>query len=402
MARLGVRTPGGRDALAAGVLIALSSARLLPVVHGDLLDGLPVWAVGVGFLLATADLATVAVRRRHAVLALVAATAIPLVSILLPTRPALIGLGVVVCSYTVASRLPLSRGPLVIAACAAVHTLGGLLGTSSGGDHGGLLTFWGVLAGDVPGMVAAVAAAYFLPATAGFYVQATRAAAAREAARIVHEREERARTAVAEERARIARELHDIAAHDLSAIVIQAGAADRLLDRDPAAVRATLRAIRSQGRDTLAALRALVGLMRETDPESVDGRAPVLARVEETVRRSRATGMSVKVHASGRPRPLPVTTDLAVSRLVREALTNARRHAPGAAISVRTAFDDTGFAVTVRNTRPTRTPLPPASDGGYGLLGMRERVNHAGGELSVGPQPDGGWLVSASFPVSRP
>ncbi|GAA3012788.1 sensor histidine kinase [Streptosporangium longisporum] len=402
MARLGVRTPEGRDTLVAAVLIALSSARLLPTVHGDRLAGLPAWAVGVGFLLATADLATIAVRRRRPVLALATATVIPLVGVLLPTRPAFIGIGIVACSYTVASRLPLARAPIVVAVCAAVHTLGALLGTAAGGDHGGLLTFWGVLPGDIPGMVAAVAAAYLLPATAGFYVQATRAAAARAAARIVHEREERARAAVAEERARIARELHDIAAHDLSAIVVQAGAADRLLDRDPAAVRATLRAIRSQGRDTLAALRALVGLMRETDPDSVDGRAPALARLEETVRRSRATGMDVEVRASGRPRPLPVTTDLAVSRLVREALTNARRHAPGSAVSVTTTFDDTRFAVTVRNTRPARTPSLPATDRGYGLLGMRERVSHAGGELTVGPQPDGGWLVSASFPAEHP
>lgn len=399
IARLGVRTPEGRDTLVAAVLIVLSSARLLLVVHGDQLAAFPGWAVGVGFLLATADLATIAFRRRRTVLALLTATTIPLVSTLLPTRPALIGLGVVVCSYTVASRIPQAKATIVIAACAAAHALGGLLSTAAGGDAGGLLTFWGVPPGDAPGMVASVAAAYLLPATAGFYVQATRASAARAAARVVREREERARTAVVEERARIARELHDIAAHDLSAIVVQAGAADRLLDRDPEAARATLRAIRVQGRDTLAALRALVGLMRETDPESADGRAPALAGMEETINRSRATGMDVAVHSSGQPRPLPVTTDLAVSRLMREALTNARRHSPGAPVSVTTAFDETGFAVTVRNARPTRTPPPPAANGGYGLLGMRERVHHAGGELTVGPQPDGGWLVSASFPT---
>ncbi|MBB5084321.1 sensor histidine kinase [Nonomuraea endophytica] len=404
-ARLGVRTAAGRDALAAALLILLSTARLLPAVHNGTLSALAPGVVAIGFTSAAADLATIALRRIRPVLALAAASVIPLAAMLLPARPALIGVGAVVCSYTVACLLPQVRATVAIVVCGAVHASGGVFATLAGGGHGGLLTFWGVLPGDLAGMAAAVAAAYLLPATAGFAVQARRAGAARAAASIARDREERARTAVAEERARIARELHDIAAHDLSAIVVQAGAADRLLDRDPAAARATLRAIRSQGRDTLAALRALVGLMRDSEPGAADGRAPALTGVEETVRRFRTTGMDVEVSATGEPRPLPVTTGLAVSRLVREALTNARRHAPGAKVSVTTTFGEAGFAVAVRNTRPDRAARPTGadgSDGGYGLLGMRERVTHAGGALTVGPQPDGGWLVSASFPAAMP
>lgn len=405
-ARPGAGLPEGWDVLVAAVLAVVVTARLAFVLDDARMAGLPGWAFGVSHLLALADLATIAFRRSHAVPALVAATVIPLVSMLLPTRSALIGVGVLICSYTVASRLPQVRATVVVSACAAGHMLGGLLLSAAGADHGGLLTFWGVARGDVPGMVAAVTAAYLLPATLGFSVRSRRAAKAREAARIAGEQEERARAAVAEERARIARELHDIAAHDLSAIVVQAGAADRLLDRDPAAARATLRAIRAQGRDTLVSMRALVGIMREseigTDLDSAGGRAPTLAGLEETVRRSRTTGMDVELRATGEPRTLPVTVDLAASRLVREALVNARRHSPGASVSVTTAFGDAEFVVAVRNSSPARTPPPAEPNGGHGLLGMRERVNHAGGELTIGPQPDGGWLVSATFPLERP
>lgn len=400
--RLRLRTPEARDTLLAAALIGVSLARLLPAIQRGRLTAFPGWAVGVGYLLATADLATIAIRRRRPVLALAVATVIPLLGAMLPTRPAFLGVGVVVGAYTVASILPQTRATLVIALCGAVHVLGGLTITAAGGDHGGLLTFWGVTSGDTAGMVAAAAAAYFLPATAGFYVQARRAAVTRQAAQVAREREERARAAVMEERARIARELHDIAAHDLSAIVVQAGAADRLLDRDPAAARATLRAIRSQGRETLTALRALVGIMRDTHP---DDRAPTLAHMDETIRRSQAAGMTVDAETSGRPRPLAVTVDLAASRLLQEALTNARLHAPGAPVTVTTVYDEGSLQMTIRNKAPAQpASIPgPRSDpgGGYGLLGMRERVLHAGGTLAVGPQPDGGWLVSATFPTEE-
>ncbi|MER5643569.1 histidine kinase [Streptosporangium sp. NPDC002524] len=424
-ARLGIRTPQGRDTAVAVVLAVLSLARLLLVfVSGEAraaLAALPVWAIGCGYLLATADLATIAVRRRWPGAALVVAMVIPLVGAVLPTRPPLLGVGVVVCAYTVASLLPPPRATLIVAVSCVAHLLGGLAIVAAGGDVGGLLTFWGVTHMDGPAMTAAVVAAYSAPAVAGFHIQARRAGAARTAARIEREREERARAAVLEERARIARELHDIAAHDLSAIVVQAGAADRQLDRDPEAARETLRAIRAQGRETLTALRALVGLMREngTEPDTGDGRVPALARMEEIVRRSRASGMTVETHTRGEPRPLPLTADLAASRLLQEALTNARRHAPGAAVTVVTVFEDRAVRVTVRNAAPPRPPdgknsaglasggilalgggaLGGGADGGYGLVGMRERVRHAGGSLIVGPHPDGGWQVAADFPA---
>jgi signal transduction histidine kinase len=123
----------------------------------------------------------------------------------------------------------------------------------------------------------------------------------------------------------------------------------------------------------------------------------------ETIRRSQATGMIVDTETSGRPRPLPVTIDLAASRLLQEALTNARLHAPGAPVTVTTAFHDRSLQMTIRNKAPAHPASNPASHsgGGYGLLGMRERVHHAGGTLTVGPQPGGGWLVSATFPTEE-
>jgi DNA-binding CsgD family transcriptional regulator len=151
------------------------------------------------------------------------------------------------------------------------------------------------------------------------------------------EQHERARLAVAEERGRIARELHDIAAHDLSAMVVQAGAADRLVDRDADAAKATLASVRRQVRETLTSLRQLVGVVRQSDEAGRRAPQPALERLDELVATARKGGMAVETTWSGAGRPLPPAVDLAAYRIVQESLTNARHHAPGAAVSVAVA-----------------------------------------------------------------
>ncbi|GAA3744394.1 signal transduction histidine kinase [Spinactinospora alkalitolerans] len=410
-ARLGIRTATGRDTAAAAVLAAVGLSRLPLVTVLAPAPPFALWALFAGHLLATLDFGTIAVRRSHPRAALVIATVIPLVSAVLPTRPPLIGVGLAVCSYTVAALLPRREAAPLIAACLAAHVLGGVAVASAGGDLGGLLTFWGAAHGDLLDRVVAPAAPYLVAALIGSYARTRRAYAAEHTARLEREREERARAAVTEERTRIARELHDIAAHDLSAIVVQAGAADRLLDQDPDAARAVLRGIREQGRETLTALRGLVGIMRGDpradgpgDDPGHDDRAPqpTLARLDELVRRARDSGMRVEVEARGAPRPLPPAVDLAASRIVQEGLANARRHAPGATVTLSTVFDEEELRVAVRNT-PAREPAwNDSSPGGHGLLGMRERVLHAGGSLIAGPLAAGGWRVEARFTVPAP
>jgi signal transduction histidine kinase len=410
LARLGVRSPQGRDTVAAAVLAVLGLGRVgvALAVGGGRLPA-PVWVVAAANLAATADLATIALRRRAPRTALAAATAVVLAAAALPERYALTGLGVLVCAYTVASLLPWRQAATALAACALAHAVGGAAITAAGGELALLLTFWQVDGHDLVDVALASAASFAIPGLVGAYVQTRRAYTAEllaRAERLERERDERARAAVAEERSRIARELHDVAAHDLSAIVIQAGAADRLVDRDAPAAKATLRAIREQGRETLAAMRQLVGVVRDSEGDA-DGRAPqpTLARTEELVARARGAGMAVRVTASGLGRPLPPAVDLAAYRVVQEALTNARRHAPGAQATVTVRVDDQGVRVAVANGPPAGPAAgAPADDlgGGRGLAGMRERVQLAGGVLSAGPTAEGGWLVEARLPGPGP
>jgi signal transduction histidine kinase len=293
--------------------------------------------------------------------ALALATAAVVAAAALPVRYAMTGLGVLVCAYTVATLPPWRRAAAVLGACALAHA----------------------------------------------------AELVARAERLEREQQERARLAVVEERGRMARELHDIAAHDLSAIVVQAGAADRLVGRDATAAKATLASIRRQGRETLTAPRQLVGVVRDSDEAGPRAPQPTLARLDELVAGAREGGMAVETTWSGHGRPLPPAVDLSAYRIVQEALTNARRHAPGAAVSVAVAVDDSGARVVVANgppgngSEPAPGRRPIDSDrrdrrSGHGLAGMRERVQLTGGTLIAGPTGQGGWRVEARLPTPPP
>jgi signal transduction histidine kinase len=348
-------------------------------------------------VMTVAGCGTVAVRRRWPRAALTEATALVLACAALGIRSVGPGLGLVVCAYTVATRFPWRTAGPVFVGLAVSHAAGGILLTRLGKDVSDLPTFWGVSGPDLDGTITATIASYVLPAALGSVVRSRRAHTAEliaRADRLEAEREQRDRAAAQAERGRIARELHDIAAHDLSAIVVQAGAADRLVDADPAGAKAVLRDIRGQGRATLAALRQLVGVLRDND---TGGRTPQpsLARVGDLIAVARAAGVTVDLVAEGEGAPLSALADLTAFRVIQEALTNARIHAPGAAVRVRITHG-AGVSIVVRNVLRGA----PASNGGHGLIGMRERVRQAGGTLRVGPTRDGHWEVAAHLPAA--
>lgn len=409
LARIGRWSPAGRDLAAAGLLAILSLARTPKVIdihHGTLSTGALVGMQSLAML----DCATVAVRRRSPLLALGIATLVPLVAVLMPGRLTFIGLGLPVCAYTVARLLPRDVALVAVVAAALVHGVGGIAAVAAGGDTAGVATFWGVAPAERTDLLIATAASILLPALLGSYVQ-TREAYTREVnarlARLAREREEKARRAVRDERGRIAGELHDIAAHDLSAIVVQAGAADRLVERDPEAVRELLQRIRAQGRDTLTALRGLVGIVRERaerdgDAAGVDGRSPQpsLKRLSGLVQHARGAGMRVDVTVAGTPHALAPAADLAAYRVLQEALANARQHAPGTPVDLSLGYEPGWLQIAVRNPRPA--DVAPRSGGGHGLLVMSERVSRAGGDVAAGPSEDGGWRVDARLPTAEP
>ncbi|MFF7750745.1 histidine kinase [Streptomyces sp. NPDC007971] len=202
------------------------------------------------------------------------------------------------------------------------------------------------------------------------------------------------RTAGDQERRRLARELHDVSAHHLTSVVVTVDAARRLRDSRPELAAEALSFAERTGRETVAALQRLVGLLRDTDPP---GPGITSAGIEELVAGFGRLGRPVAAHI---PDDLTGPAAEAIHGIVREALTNALRHAPGAAARVLVRRVDGVLELTVENA-PPRTLAPHDAGGlgaGRGLAGMRERAAAAGGELSAGPGPDGGWLVRATLP----
>ncbi|WP_128978312.1 sensor histidine kinase [Streptomyces roseicoloratus] len=222
--------------------------------------------------------------------------------------------------------------------------------------------------------------------------------------------EERARRALLEERGRIARELHDVVAHHMSVISIQAQVAPHLVADPSPELRENLAGIRQNAVDALTELRRVLGVLRGdgADEHGTDGRAagarhapqPTLERLGDLLANVRAAGLDVTAESRGEPRPLSPGTELSAYRIVQEALSNAMRHAPGARATVRTHYHRDGLTVRITNTAPARPAgTGPRTEPGHGLLGMRERTAMLGGELAAGPVPGGGWEVTATLPA---
>jgi signal transduction histidine kinase len=213
---------------------------------------------------------------------------------------------------------------------------------------------------------------------------------------LAREQEARERAAVAGERVRLARELHDVVAHSVSTMVVQAEAGASLLGRDPERARDAFVSITSSGRQALDELRRMVGLLRGSDDETTLGPQPGLDRLPALVERVRAVGLPVELKIEGKARPLPKGVDLSAYRIVQEALTNTLKHArpAHARVTVRYRNDDVELEV-VDDGRHNQNGSHP----GHGIAGMRERVRLYGGTLETGHGDGGGFIVRARLPA---
>ncbi len=204
--------------------------------------------------------------------------------------------------------------------------------------------------------------------------------------------------AVQAERLRIARELHDMIAHSVGVIAIQAGAGRRVIDTQPAEARDALAAIEDTSRDTLAALRRMLGTLRRSDPgpEAVDyAPAPGLTDLGGLVARTREAGVQVRVEWRGSRDPLPPDVDLSAFRIVQEAVTNVIRHSGTQRCDVVVVRDAAGLTLAITDDGQGG----PVAESGHGITGMRERVALLGGDFTAGPHPGGGFQVTARLPV---
>jgi signal transduction histidine kinase len=219
------------------------------------------------------------------------------------------------------------------------------------------------------------------------------------------ERDHLARLAVADERAAIARELHDVVAHSLAVMIVQADGATYTLDADKEQARGALKAIGATGRDALEDMRRLVGLLRGTEgggDVAPDRRRVALDQLDVLVERARSAGLGVEVERDGEPPHLAPGEELTVYRVVQEALTNALRHAgAGAKAKLALRYSAEAVEVSIVDDGAGRRPAEPVRADGHGLVGMRERVAVHDGACTVGPRPEGGWRVWVRLPVRR-
>lgn len=219
------------------------------------------------------------------------------------------------------------------------------------------------------------------------------------ATRLERERETALRAAVAGEQARIARELHDVVAHSVSVMVVQAGAARKVLDTSPEASRQAILAVESTGREAMGELRKMLGLLNDAEAETLDlAPQPGLDQVEPLVRRVEEAGLPVELHIKGTQRPLPQSVDLAAYRIVQEALTNCLKYSGMAATEVNLEYREQELKLEILDQGKN---LPASANGavGRGLVGMRERVALYGGTLEAGPCLERGYAVRAWLPL---
>jgi signal transduction histidine kinase len=220
------------------------------------------------------------------------------------------------------------------------------------------------------------------------------------ASRLEREREAALKAAVAGEQARIARELHDVVAHSVGVMVVQAGAARKILDQSPAEARQALVAVESTGRETMSELRTMLGLFSDGDAATAElAPQPGLNQIEPLIKRVGDAGLPVELHIKGVPRQLPQGVDLAAYRIVQEALTNCLKYSGLAMTEVNLEFREGELKLEVLDQGQPQ-PAGAAAALGRGLVGMRERVAVYGGTLEAGPCLERGYAVRAWLPLS--
>jgi signal transduction histidine kinase len=269
----------------------------------------------------------------------------------------------------------------VIAAAATLVTL--MAATGAGNP-------FGVAGGGfelIPGLIAAALFAGLAVSNRRAYIASIEALA-----------EDDARRRVDEERLRIARELHDVVAHTMATINVQAGVAAHVLGDRPDAAAEALQSIKIASKEGLRELRAILNVLRQADEADSTQPAPGLAQIDALITGTARAGLATSLVRAGNARPLPAAVDLAAYRIVQESLTNAIRHAGTAAATVSLTYDGAELRIDVTDTG-RGTPAGAAHGGGHGIAGMRERAASVAGSLEAGPAPGGGYRVTARLPT---
>ncbi|MGJ5897499.1 sensor histidine kinase [Streptomyces sp. V2] len=377
-------------AIAAGVLVCMLAGSFVEP-HGD--RGVS-WGVStpdpLSLVLMTLGAIALIFRRRAPIRVLAATSGVSLAECLTAGDP---------------------RAPVVMSAVVALFTVAASTDRSTTLRLGVLtvtvLTGAAMLAGPLPWYAQenlGIFAWTGIGATAGDAVRSRRAvvqAIRDRAERAERTREEEARRRVAEERLRIARDLHDVVAHHIALVNVQAGVAAHVMDKRPDQAKEALAHVREASRSALNELRATVGLLRQSgDPEAPTEPAPGLGRLDELADTFRNAGLKVEVARADQDTTLPAAVDLAAYRVIQEALTNVQKHAGGdAKAEVSVVRVGPNVEITVLDNGAPPEDRPGESGGGHGLLGMRERVTALRGTLTTGPRYGGGFRVHAILPV---
>jgi signal transduction histidine kinase len=373
--------------------------------HPSLVDGVLAFVlvlIGTGSVLSSsggwgavpfsvAIVVPVVFRRKHPVGAFAVATAIGAAQVL-TAGPSGADLAIVVLLYTLAAYRPRSISVTGLVICLFGSVVGVTRWTPSQ-----LSLFHTIVVGSI--LFAGPVLIAWVVGDSMRYRRGYYAALEDRAARLERERDAQAQIAAAAERARIARELHDVVAHNVSVMVVQADGASYALDSDPEKARQALAAIAGTGRQALAEMRRLLGVLRSDDGETGLAPLPGIGQLAELLQQTRAAGLAVDFTVEGVPGPLPGGVALAAYRIVQESLTNTRKHGgPTASARVTLRYCEDVLVLSIADDG--RGAAAAADGAGHGMTGMRERVALYGGTLRAGPRPGGGYQVTARLPLT--
>ncbi|MFE3518330.1 sensor histidine kinase [Streptomyces sp. NPDC059166] len=388
------RHPTGVDTLWAVLLLGVSGVSIVADQESSGSERVAAVPIAVGLC------TVVALRRRAPERMLLLAILMGLAQLAFGVRPRVPDFAMLVITYTVATVGERRAARLALGCALTAAGLSRLRWPDEAPTGGWVQTTGYVVIMTVPFVLAWVLGDSIRTRRAYFSQLEERAA------RLEREREAQSKVAVAAERARIARELHDVVAHNVSVMVVQADGAAYVMDSSPDQARQALETISGTGRQALAEMRRLLGVLRTGDTEESGEYVPQpdVEQIQELVGKVRETGLAVDFKIEGTPRPLPSGVELTAYRIVQEALTNTRKHGgPDAGASVRLVYFDDGLGLLVEDDgrgAPHELYEDGGADGaGQGMIGMRERVGMVGGTLDAGPRQGGGFRISALLPL---
>src|SRR5438270_4601261 len=395
---IGRLRPRTVDRLLVAILFLLGLTSFIDLRFGDPPVPLPVGTPAVivtviliGLVLLVLQVGPLLWRRRYPSLVLLVVAAAFGAKILLGFNPGIAGLGLLVAMYSVAA-YEFGVRRLVFLVIAGLGFVAAFV-------------VFGVT-GNPRSFAIIVPSVFFVAAwLIGDYLRTRRAYVAQleeRAARLERERDQDRRLAADEERTRIARELHDVVAHDVSVIAIQAGAARAVQLSKPEAAATALGLIETTARETLIELNRLLGVLRSANGATPDrSTQPGIGQLAGLVEKLRAAGHEVYARLDGAAQPLPPALDLSAYRILQEATTNVLKHARARRVDIRIHYSPNMLGLDVRDDG-AGGGADPASSSGHGLIGMRERVALFGGKLHAGRDPAGGFSVHARLPIETP